>query len=40
MRLARDLIRPFGAPTPKEKGEIMHRIQIHASPLEKLSRSD
>ncbi len=37
----RDLIRPFGAPSPEEKGEVQHCPKLfHASPLEKLSQSD
>ena len=41
MLVARDLIRPVGAPSPEEKGEIIEGgAGLHASPLEKLARSD
>ncbi len=39
--LPRNLIRPVGAPSPKEKGEMISRVdELHASPLEKLSQRD
>jgi hypothetical protein len=39
--VARDLIRSFGAPSPEGKGEMIEGgAGLHASPLEKLSRSD
>ena len=35
----RDLIRPFGAPSPKGKGEVNERTsKIRPSPLEKVAR--